>query len=243
MTERLKIMAAGSLRHAFPAILAAFEAETGTQVNLCLGPAGLLRERIEQGETFDLFASANMAHPVKLAAHGIADSATCFAHNRFCVIARADLGLTAATFLQVIADPVTRIGISTPADDPSGDYAFEVFDRIGKQSPGLGQSLKHRARQLVGGRHSPPPRPGAGPGFLISDGLVDLTMGYRSNAVHLMKDSKFTIIDVPAHFAPVIAYGLAVSITAGVAAADLKNFILSEKGQRILQEHGFRPAE
>ena len=50
MTERLKIMAAGSLRHAFPAILAAFEAETGTQVNLCLGPAGLLRERIEQGE-------------------------------------------------------------------------------------------------------------------------------------------------------------------------------------------------
>jgi molybdate transport system substrate-binding protein len=61
-----------------PEITAAFEKETGVAVSLEFGPAGLLRERIEAGEPFDLFASANMAHPEPLVALGLAKNAACF---------------------------------------------------------------------------------------------------------------------------------------------------------------------
>ena len=156
MNEVIRVLAAGSLRHVMPEITAAFERDTGIPVSLTLGPAGLLRERIETGEPFDLFASANMAHPDRLVALGLAEETICLTRNRLCILARADLGLTSENLVEVLSTPTTRIGTSTPGDDPSGDYAFEMFDLVEAQHPGLGVLLKRRAQQLVGGRDSPP---------------------------------------------------------------------------------------
>ncbi|AOF92607.1 substrate-binding domain-containing protein [Sinorhizobium sp. RAC02] len=75
MNDVVRILAAGSLRYAMPEIAAAFEKTTG--VSLLLGPAGLLRERIEAGEPFDLFASTNMAHPQRLVSIGLAKEPVC----------------------------------------------------------------------------------------------------------------------------------------------------------------------
>ena len=239
MTQPVHVLSAGSMRHAFPAIIAAFEQATGIAVSLTLGPAGLLRERIEAGEAFDLFASANMTHPQCLASAGITEDAICFARNRLCVLARADLGLTTGNFLEVLSDPHVKIGTSTPGDDPAGDYAFEVFDRIEAKYPSRGGAMKSRSLQLVGGRDSPAPPPGKGGGYLIIDGKADLMMSYYSNARLLEADPVFSVVEIPAEFLPTIEYGMAVRKHASAQAKCLFDFLLSPQGQEILRAAGF----
>lgn len=239
MTSTVQVLSAGSMRHAFPAIIKTFTETTGIAVSLSLGPAGLLRERIESGEAFDLFASASMAHPLRLASNGLIEEAVCFARNRLCVIARADLGLTVGNFLDRLSDPTVKIGTSTPGDDPSGDYAFEVFERIEANHPGRGAALKARARQLVGGRNSPPTPPGKSGGYLITDGQADLMMSYYSNARLLAVDPAFAIVEIPDEFAPKVEYGLGVRVQAADEARQLRDFMLSDRGQAILESAGF----
>ena len=60
--------AAGSLREALTLIARDYEARTGQAVALTFGASGLLRERIEKGEAAQVFASADMEHPQRLAA-------------------------------------------------------------------------------------------------------------------------------------------------------------------------------
>lgn len=236
----IRVLAAGSLRHALPAIIEAFNHETGLTASLSLGPAGLLRERIEAGEPFDLFASANMAHPQRLAATGFAEAPTCFAHNRLCLMARAELGLTEESFLSVLADPSLRIGTSTPGDDPAGDYAFEMFDRVEAERPDLG--LRQRARQLVGGRNTPPLPPNRGSGWAVTEGLVDLMVSYWSNARLSADDPAFSIIAVPPPLAPAINYGVALATGASEGPRRLRDFLLSDRSRSILIATGFQPA-
>lgn len=237
MNETIRVLAAGSLRHAMPEIAAAFERDTGILVSLTLGPGGLLRERIEAGEPFDLFASANMAHPDRLVALGLAEETTCFTRNRLCILARADLGLTSENLVEVLSAPATRIGTSTPGDDPSGDYAFEMFDLLEVQQPGLGMSLKHRAQQLVGGRDSPPGRSAVS---LIGEGVVDLFLGYASNTRLHEKNSKLSIIELPPELSPCIEYGVALRRGASGAARELQDLLLSPYGQALFEAKGFQ---
>ncbi len=245
MTESpfsLRVLAAGSLRHALPAIADTFSAETGIAVSLVLGPAGLLRERIEAGEAFDLFASANMAHPQRLASAGLAQPPICFARNRLCIVSRTELELSEESFTEVLANSTLRIGTSTPGDDPAGDYAFEMFDRIEARQPGLGLDLKTRARHLVGGRSTPPPPKGRGPGWAIADGLVDLMVSYWSNARLCADDPALKVMPVPKAFAPAIDYGAALSRHGSAASRQLQDFLLSSHGQAILGDNGFSSA-
>ncbi|MGO4568304.1 molybdate ABC transporter substrate-binding protein [Rhizobium sp. 2YAF20] len=237
--KAIQVLSAGSMRHAFPVIIEAFRQATGIGAALTLGPAGLLRERIEAGDHFDLFASANMAHPQRLALLGIGTDAACFARNRLCVLARSDLGLTTANFVDVITDPRVRIGTSTPGDDPAGDYAFEVFSLIEASHPGLGDALKSRARQLLGGRNSPQPPPGRSSGWLVADGKVDIFLSYYSNARLLEADPALSIVNLRQEFSPVIEYGVTVRKDADVKATRLRDFLLCDEGQRILGKYGF----
>jgi molybdate transport system substrate-binding protein len=241
MSDAVEVLSAGSLRHAFPTIIDAFGRELGIGISLTLGPAGLLRETIEAGSGFDLFASANMAHPRRLALIGLAEDAICFTRNRLCVLARADLDLTTENFLSVLSDPAVRIGTSTPGDDPGGDYAFEVFDKIETRHPGKGEAIKSRSQQLVGGRNSPPTPPGKSGGHLITDGAVDLMMSYASNARLLATDPAFRVVDIPDEFQPLIEYGMAIRKGADVETRLLREFLLSEIGQGILSRAGFSP--
>jgi molybdate transport system substrate-binding protein len=238
MGDPVRILSAGSLRHAMPEIVDVFSQSTGVAVSVVLGPAGLLRERIEAGEPFDLFASANMAHPQRLVSIGLADDVVCFAKNKLCIVARADLGLTSENLVEILSDPATKIGTSTPGDDPSGDYAFEMFDRIEARQPGAGEVLKSRARQLVGGRHSPAGRSTAG---LIVEGEADLFIGYASNARLQQRDLALSVVEVPPEFQPDIAYGLALSKGATDATRRFRSFLMSNQAERILTRNGFFP--
>src|ERR1700744_4978944 len=66
----VRLHAAGSLKTAMLDIAQAFTTAYGIKVTPVFSSSGLLRERFEKGEAGDVFASADMGNPQKLAAEG-----------------------------------------------------------------------------------------------------------------------------------------------------------------------------
>src|SRR5262249_8869434 len=64
--ETVQLYAAGSLKAALTDVSKAYEASTGTRVVAKYGPSGLLKDEIAGGAKADVFASANMEHPLAL---------------------------------------------------------------------------------------------------------------------------------------------------------------------------------
>jgi ABC-type molybdate transport system substrate-binding protein len=80
--EPLKLYAAGSLKAALGDVAASYEKIHNIKVTTTFGPSGLLRKAIEEGETADVFASADMTHPEKLASKGWGDRVVQFTRNQ-----------------------------------------------------------------------------------------------------------------------------------------------------------------
>lgn len=236
MPDPIRVFSAGSLRHALPAIVTAFQHAGGAPVALTLGPAGLLRQRIEAGEPFDLFISADMGHPQRLAAMGVAEAPVCLARNRLCALARSDLGLCSETLLNTLSDPAVRIGTSTPGDDPCGDYAVQMFDLIEAKHPGRGADLKARARHLLGGKHSPRDKDGAA---LIAEGVVDVYIGYCTSARSRESDPAFSVVEIPPPWAPRVEYGVTMRKGANEGAMNFRTYLMSVPASALLQDAGF----
>lgn len=142
--------AAGRLRPALTEVAQAYTAAHGAKVQAQFGASGLLRGRLEAGEPGDVFASADMGNPLVLEKAGKAGPVVLFARNRLCAIARPGLAVTPGTVLQAMLAPGTRLGTSTPRNDPAGDYAWQVFARADLVQPGAGAALDAKALKLSG---------------------------------------------------------------------------------------------
>ena len=237
--ESLRVLAAGSLREVVGAIGERYKAATGVEVTADFGPSGALRERIESGEKADLFASADMGHPLKLLTDGRALRVAMFTRNALCAFATPQAGLTSANFLDKLLDPAVKLGTSTPKADPGGDYTWLMFHRADAVHPGAFATLDQKAQKIVGG-------PGPVTGDPVADGLksgaIDVMIGYCSGRKRMLGAiGDLQIIEVPAAIAASPEYGLAVLKGANPRADDLALFILSPSGQRILADFGFAP--
>jgi molybdate transport system substrate-binding protein len=242
--NKISLFAAGSLRLAFRPLLTAFEQETGHQVNATFGPAGLLRERIEQGERPQIFASANLGHPQRLVALGMAHAVHPFALNQLCATVRNIPELAEPELLTVFCDPQWRVGTSTPIADPSGDYAQRLFERLEQLLPGQGSALRARALPLVGGPDSAPiPQGRLAAEYLIAQQQADIFLGYASYATALAVYPQIKVRMLPVELDFTVIYGLCLLNGACAAAQSLVAFILSAQGQRILQRFGFLPLD
>ena len=71
--DKIMVAAAADLNYAFRDIAARFEKETGHKVNLIIGSSGNFYSQIQNGAPFDLFFSADLEYPQKLAAAGLAE--------------------------------------------------------------------------------------------------------------------------------------------------------------------------
>ena len=240
----IAVYAAGSLRAALTEVAAAFEACAAWPVRLTFGASGLLRDRLVGGEAAQVFASANMEHPQALSALGRAEAVSPFARNALCVLAAPGFSLQGKTLAQRLLDPDVRLGTSTPRADPSGDYAFELFDRIertGAAGPGSAAALKARARQLTGGPTSPPPPPGRNVyGMLVAEGHADAFVTYCTNAVAARREQpQLQTLSVPTTINVTALYGMALLKPVSEEARAFLDFLLSPTGQTVLGAHGF----
>ena len=239
--EPVLLHAAGSLRGALNEVAAAYEKSTGIKVTAKYGASGTLRDAIAGGERAEVFASANMEHPLTLAKAGKSGPVVLFARNQLCALARPGLTVEPASLLDRMLDKQVKLGTSTPKADPSGDYAWEVFRKADAQRPGVYATLSAKALQLTGAPSSvTAPADRNIYGMLVGQGRADLFLTYCTNALVAVKENPGQhMVALPEQLAVGADYGLTVMVTASPPATRFAMFILSPDGQRILANHGF----
>lgn len=236
----VQLYAAGSLRGALTEVAQQFEAATGQQVALTFGASGLLRERIENGEAAQVFASADMDHPLRLAQSSNWVAPSVFALNQMCVLAAPSVQATPDTLLETMLRPEVRVGTSTPKADPSGDYAWALFRRADKLRPGAFAVLDAKALKLTGGAEvAKPPAEGNTYARIMSEGQADVFVTYCTNAVTVQREAPTVqVIGVPPDLQVAAHYGLTAR-QGDTAAARLMQYIVSPSAQAVLRRYGF----
>ncbi|MFP7674547.1 molybdate ABC transporter substrate-binding protein [Marivita sp. S0852] len=237
--EDISLYGAGSLKAALSDVVETYSEVYGTPVATRFGPSGLMRERIEAGDAVHVFASANMRHPRTLEAAGRGGPVVLFARNQLCALARPEVSITTDTLLEVMLDDDTRLGTSTPKADPSGDYAFELFDKTDHADV-----LKAKALQLTGGPDSAKAPEGRNSyAWVLDSDQADVFLTYCTNAVLARKEvPELQIVTVPEALSVGADYGLIVLDDAPEAAWTLAMYILSPAGQSVLADYGFDAA-
>jgi molybdate transport system substrate-binding protein len=241
--DTLKVMGAGSLRAAITDLLHRFPAGADTVETPEFGASGLMRQKIENGAAVDVFASADMEQPRRLAAGHPERLVIHFARNSLCALAHPNLGLNEANLLDRLLDPAVRIATSTPGSDPLGTYSWQVFARADALKPGARATLEAKAKKLVGGGAKTPPLvPGKGAveGIFLSD-QADVMLIYCSAIPAIQRDMpSLTSIKLPATLTVEPADGLVILDSKPVALRFVA-FVMSEEGQATLRSHGFEP--
>jgi len=241
MAETVLLHAAGSLRAALTEAIAVYSAQFGDVVQPKFGASGLLKNEIVGGARAEVFASANMEHPLGLAQEHLAGPVVMFARNRLCALAKPGLDVAPGTLLDRMLDPQVKLGTSTPRADPSGDYAWEVFRKADAIRPGAYAKLDAKALKLAGGPSTQPvPEGRTIYSFLIEQGVADIFLTYCTGALAAQKEnSAQQVVALPDELAVGADYGLTVVKDASPAAYRFALFVLSPEGQRILEKHGF----
>jgi ABC-type molybdate transport system substrate-binding protein len=240
--EPVAVFAAGSLRGVVTDLAAEAKTTLGIEVVPTFGGSGLLRERIEKGEKADLFLSADLGSPRKLASGTkTVVPAIAFSRNRMCVISRKSAGVTAANLVNQLLAKKTRLKTSTPVADPAGDYAWSIFDRIEATRPGAGTALKEKAQSMMSVTAEPASPGQSAAAALFAANKVDVSITYCSAAASLQKDVPgLDSLEIPAKFDPHPVYGAAV-LADRPEVLRLTLFLLSDKGQAILARNGLVP--
>lgn len=111
-------------------VVAAFEAETGHEVDLVHGSTGKLFAQIRSGAPFDVFLSADVARPARLAETGMAVDVKPYAIGRLALVHGE--GTEPGAFNEILARPGLRFAIADPAVAPYGVAARAVLQaRLG----------------------------------------------------------------------------------------------------------------
>ena len=235
MAEVLHLLAAGSLAKA----LANPEPVAGRLVITRFGASGLLREAIEMGAPWDIFVSANTDHPARLHRAGLGTPPRAFCRNRLCLILRPEVAGHDAAALLGRHD--LRIGISTPGNDPSGDYAIEVLRRLDRIAPGA--NAVERARPLTGAPDLPVVPEGRNTyAWHLVEGAADLFLTYRSNGIAARTDTpELRVLDLPEPLAVQASYALITRKGAPPEVEALADRLLAMPLQGRLRVLGFDP--
>lgn len=135
--ERASVAVAASLRIAMPALIAAFERETGHSLRVAYASSGILTRQIRRGAPFSLFLAANADYPGKLVRAGLTVGAgTTYAHGRIGLFVPdgspldADAGLEGLR--RALANGrVERFAIPHPGHAPYGVRARQALEHAG----------------------------------------------------------------------------------------------------------------
>jgi ABC-type molybdate transport system substrate-binding protein len=239
----IRVMAAGSLKDAFTAIFADYTKKYGGGFAPVWGPSGGLRERLQDGEPFDIFASAALPHAQALTDAGVSGPSVMFTRNALCVVTEAGRPIETGNLVETLLGSGIRIGTSTPVSDPAGDYTWEMFHKIDAIRPGAFATLSKKAQQLFGGPNTSAPVNGR-PRQLVAldDHTIDLFVYYCSGAQQIVRNSaNYKSVSLPDELSVGPEYGLTVSRKAQDGAAAFAMYLMSPQAQAVLKSFGFIP--
>ena len=255
--ESITVFSAGSFQYALQELSDIFRQIHHVEIKAFCGPAGILRQQIEQGKKCDIFISANSENVFQLG-----DSKTIY---QKLTIAFNQLALTTLnlehfrhkSIFELLFDRSLRLATSTPSCDPCGDYTWLLFDKIEQCFPGEGEALKRRALKLVGGTSSNIiPKGKIASHYLLSNGYADMMIGYSHYQVRSEFDlsKSYSSMDTdfnigitnqaflthifPVEFEVKAEYVMAL-LSNVESAVKFFQFLRSDIAKQIIKNHGF----
>jgi molybdate transport system substrate-binding protein len=190
---QLRIAAASDLQAALPDIVSAFKRATPADVTVSYGSSGSFFAQIQNGAPFDVFLSADVDYPKRLAAAGAADPATLrqYASGHLVLWARREAKLDLSRGLPVLNDPrVRHVAMANPKYAPYGRAAeaalraARLYDTL-RPKLVMGESLAQTAQ-------------------LVESGNADVGLLSRSLALGPTLAAEGTYVEIPTTLYPPI---------------------------------------
>ncbi|WOV89009.1 molybdate ABC transporter substrate-binding protein [Sporosarcina oncorhynchi] len=225
----LMISAAASLTDALTDLKNTYEAEhDNVSISFNFGSSGKLATQIEQGAPSDIFLSASSKDMDKVDSLGLIDKSTRvdFTKNALVLIANNDSQMTIRSFKEIDPATISHLAVGVPESVPVGRYTKEVFEHLGLWEPLQSKLVMGSdVRQVL--TH-------------VEMGNADLGVVYSSDAFISDKVKVLAESD-PAWHAQIVYPGAIVKNTNHQQAAqDFLDFLISEKGQTVFEEYGFK---
>ena len=235
-TRTLTVFAAASLTEAFTEIGENFEASIpGSRVTFNFAGSQALRTQIEEGAPADVFASANQTEMDTLVAGSFVAKAAprVFLHNKLVVILPRE-NTAALDGLEDLSNADIKLVLAAE-EVPVGKYARQALEAM---NTSFGADFKDQVLANVVSNEDNVRQVVA----KVQLGEADAGIVYASDAV-AVPDLK--IIEISVEFNVIAKYPIA-PITQSAdpeLASAFVNYVLSPKGQAVLEKWGFAPAE
>ncbi len=141
--EDITVAAASDLSYALKDLAGRFETKIGDKVTLSFGSSGNLYSQIQGGAPYDVFFSADMEYPQKLATAGLVDrsSLRMYAVGQLVlwVPNSSSLDPQKLTMDLLVQPAVQRVAIANPQHAPYGRAAMAALDHFGLRNKVAGK--------------------------------------------------------------------------------------------------------
>ena len=230
--KTLHVAAAADLQAALPETAKAFEAQTGTPVDITYGSSGNFYAQIQNGAPLDVFFSADNEYPRKLEESGFVEphSATIYGIGKIVLWMPANAKCSPEQERwRCLQDPsVKRIAIANPVHAPYGRAALAAL-----QKAGIYDALK--AKLVLGENVSQAAQ------FVQSGNAQAGIIAYSLALSPALQSGRWWIIS--AELYPPIEQAVVVLKSAKEkhAAQEFVKFATQGAGREILAKYGFDP--
>jgi molybdate transport system substrate-binding protein len=230
----IAVAAASDLIAAFREATAQFERQTGTRVKLSLGSSGNFYSQILNGAPFDLYFSADIGYPEKLAEAGLTvpGSLYRYAVGRLVLWAPRGSAMDVRKGLDGLPDQAVRkIAIANPRHAPYGRAAVAALQHAGIYDAVtaklvLGENVSQAAQFAESGA--------------ADAGLIALSLAMTPA---MRRAGQYR--EIPQEMHPPIVQGAVVlkNGTNREGAQAFVSFLQQREGREILRRHGFAVPE
>jgi molybdate transport system substrate-binding protein len=222
------VFAAASLKNALDAIVAKWQAESGDSVTISYAASSTLAKQIENGAPAGLFLSADLDWMDYLDQHQLIDPATRYnlLGNQLVLIAPKDSKVQTAiapgfALAGLLGDG--RLAMADPAAVPAGRYGKAALTALGVWDMVAGRvAAAENARAAL---------------LLVARGEAPLGIVYRTDAV--AEPAVRVVAAFPPGSHPPIIYPIALTKTAGPAAAKFAAYLRSTEARELFEAQGF----
>jgi molybdate transport system substrate-binding protein len=230
-TTELRVAAAADLRFAMVDLQHAFaQVHPGVELAVTYGSSGQFFQQLQAGAPFDMFLSADLDYPRRLAADGLARPEDVFSYavGRLVLWAPNDSPVDVGKGLLALSQQqVRRLAIANPEHAPYGKAAVaalksaRVYEQVADRLV-LGENVSQAAE------------------FVLS-GNADAGVIAMSLALAPEMGGKGRFSEVPLDTYPPLEQGGVVlaQASAAQAAQQFRTLLLSAEGRSILQRYGF----